>query len=134
MADRMSKKKRSEVMSRIRSTNTLPERILRRAIRSAGYCNYRLKNNLPGRPDIFFPKRKLAVFVHGCFWHGCRNCYVSPQTNAIFWENKLSINKQRDKVAVRKLRRAGWTVITIWEHEISRNPDMATNKITKILK
>ena len=134
MTDIMSKEKRSAVMSRIRSKNTTPEKKLRKLLRTAGYLDYRVKNTLPGTPDLIFRKAKLAVFVHGCFWHGCDKCYRTPRTNSPFWRNKLHINKTRDKRAAKELREKGWMVLTLWEHELRSNPNKSLGRIIRALK
>lgn len=109
---------RSEQMSRIRSRHTTPERILRSALWAAG-LRYRLYvRTLAGRPDVVFPKQKLAVFVDGCFWHGCPDHYAFPRTRRDFWSAKLKANVQRDQHQTRKLRSAGWAVLRFWEHEV----------------
>ena len=110
-------------MSRIRGKNTGPELALRKALWSAGVRGYRLHyTKAPGRPDIAFVGLQLAVFVHGCFWHGCPYCQPKrPKTNTRFWHAKLDRNKQRDQRKVRELRKAGWTVITVWECRLRKD-------------
>jgi DNA mismatch endonuclease (patch repair protein) len=78
--------------------------------------NYRL----PGRPDFAFPKLRLALFVDGCFWHGCSLCYKKPSSNAAYWTQKLHGNQARDRRISNELTSCGWTVVRIWEHEINR--------------
>lgn len=118
MADRISKKARSLNMSRVRSKNTGIELQVRRKLHSLGY-RFRLNSKLPGRPDITLPKYKTVIFVHGCFWHqhSCSKAKL-PETNKEFWRAKLKKNKQRDKEVIQKLKRLGWTVVTIWECEL----------------
>jgi len=114
--DTVSKKKRSEIMSRIRSKNTKPELIVRKYLFSKGY-RYRLHDNkLPGKPDIVLKKYKTAIQVRGCFWHG-HGCKFSniPKTNRAFWRNKILNNKKRDKKNDQKLRRLGFKLIVIPE-------------------
>jgi DNA mismatch endonuclease, patch repair protein len=120
MADVFSRKKRSIVMSRIRSKNTAPEMMVRRLVHSLGF-RYRLyASDLPGKPDLVFRQRRKVIFVHGCFWH----CHVAcidghkPKTNTNYWRSKLSRNKERDKKALFSLKRLGWEVMVIWECEI----------------
>lgn len=104
------------------SANTGPEQLLRRSLWSAGCRGYR-KNvrSLPGSPDIVFPIAKLAVFVHGCFWHGCRRCTrnLVPKTNAAFWRAKVRANKERDARNTAKLKHLGFHVLTLWECELA---------------
>lgn len=108
---------RSRMMAGIRSTNTTPELVLRRLLHRAG-LRYRLHpSNLPGRPDIVFPARRAAVFVHGCFWHrhvGCHWC-TRPASNAVFWEAKFISNVERDERHVERLGSLGWRVAVVWE-------------------
>jgi DNA mismatch endonuclease, patch repair protein len=122
MADKLSAKRRSWNMSRIRSRDTNPERAVRRALSDLGY-RYRLhRRNLPGKPDIVLSKHRIAVFVHGCFWHqhgGCIDC-SKPKTNSRYWRPKLLANVQRDRKYRRRLRRLGWIPIVIWECQTQR--------------
>ena len=107
---------RSRMMRSVRQRDTLPEVRLRRALHKLGF-RYRLgRRDLPGSPDIVFPRFKAVVFVHGCFWHGhdCRFATV-PKTRPEFWEAKFEANRQRDARVVRKLVAAGWRVLTLWE-------------------
>lgn len=106
-------------MSRIRGRDTAPERYLRSQLHGAG-LRFRLRSKLPGRPDIVFPARRIAVFVHGCFWHrhrGCRFAYV-PQSNVRFWQAKFAENMARDERVTRELERLGWRSLIAWECEI----------------
>lgn len=108
---------RSRNMAAIRSKNTKPERVVRRLLCEMG-IRYRLhRRDLPGKPDIVIPSRRLAILVHGCFFHmhTCRYGKVVPATNADFWSAKRLGNVQRDKRNVQELHRLGWRVITLWE-------------------
>jgi DNA mismatch endonuclease (patch repair protein) len=120
--DRVAPDTRSRMMSRIRSKDTKPEMLVRRYLHAAG-CGYRLHVSvLPGKPDLVFPRRRLCVFVHGCFWHGCPKCTDGrhkPQSNRAYWLPKIRRNKQRDRSHVRKLQAAGWKVLIIWECELA---------------
>lgn len=126
----------SAIMSRIRAKNTGPERALRRALRSAGITGYRLHYaNVPGRPDVAFVKRKIAVFMHGCFWHGCPHHPTQrPKSHAAWWRRKIGANQARDKRKVAALRRAGWSVITIRECRLKKNPTVQVAKVSRALK
>ncbi|MCC6938666.1 MAG: very short patch repair endonuclease [Flavobacteriales bacterium] len=121
----------SAQMSRIRAKDTGPELSVRHALRAAGFPGYRLHyKKVPGRPDIAFVGRRIAVFVHGCFWHGCPHCQPRrPKTNTRFWNAKLDANKARDKRKAQALRRAGWKVITVWECRIERSPATAVARV-----
>jgi DNA mismatch endonuclease (patch repair protein) len=118
LSDIWTKAKRSEVMSKIRGTNTQPEVRLRKHLHGTGH-RYRLHpRDLPGRPDIAFPKERLAVFVDGCFWHGCPVHYQPPASNASFWRAKLDENRERDRRRRARLAARGWAVLRFWEHEV----------------
>jgi len=118
--DIWDKEKRSECMSKIRSKDTKPELILRKALFSRGF-RYRVNDKkLPGKPDIVLPKYKTVIFLNGCFWHrheGCKYAYT-PKTNMKFWVHKISSNKERDKINAEKLAALGWNVLIVWECEI----------------
>lgn len=110
---------RSEVMSRVKDRDTRPEMLLRRALHAAG-LRYRLQaKELPGRPDIVFRGAKLAIFVHGCFWHRHPGCQYTrtPKSRSDFWERKFDGNVERDARQASELEAAGWTVMTLWECE-----------------
>jgi len=113
----------SRVMSRIRGKDTKPELLLRKALREVGAPGYRLHwKKAPGRPDIAYPGKKLAVFVHGCYWHRCPHCGPSmPKTHTEFWTKKFERNQERDARKVRELKEAGWDVIVVWECEIKND-------------
>ena len=117
--DRISAEHRSWNMSRIRSTNTGPERLVRSVLHRMGY-RFRLhRKDLPGRPDIVLPGRRAVVLVHGCYWHrhpGCRFAYT-PKSNLGFWEAKFNENRMRDYRQDCQLRELGWKVIKVWECE-----------------
>lgn len=122
--DIYSRQKRSEIMASIRATNTRPELLVRRTLHAMGY-RFRLhREDLPGRPDIVLSAKRIAVFVHGCFWHHHRGCQKArlPTTNAAFWRGKIEGNVRRDKAAIAALVRAGWHPILVWECEIKTNP------------
>jgi len=109
-------------MSAIRAKNTKPELILRKALWKSGIRGYRLHwKKAPGRPDICFPSKKIAIFVHGCFWHKCPYCKPSsPKSHILFWINKFKSNEQRDKIKLKELKQAGWKTMVIWECHIKK--------------
>jgi DNA mismatch endonuclease, patch repair protein len=115
-------------MSRIRGKNPKPELALRTALWSLG-LRYRLHTPLPGRPDIVFSRSRLAVFVDGCFWHGCPDHSVKPKTNSAFWRIKLEKNIARDLETSASLKAAGWKVVRIWEHEIRQDIPKAVERV-----
>lgn len=125
----------SEVMSRIRAKNTGPERSMRSALSEQGIRGYRLHyKKAPGRPDIAFVGRKVAVFVHGCFWHGCPHCQrYTPKSNRTWWKNKLATNQARDRRKVRELKSEGWKVITVWECRLKKSPARESGRVVRSL-
>lgn len=122
-------------MSRIRARDTAPERALRAALRALGHTGYRLNYaKAPGRPDIAFVGLRVAVFVHGCFWHGCPHCTQRrPKSNSAFWNAKLDANKARDDRKVRELRKAGWKVLTVWECRVMKHPTLEARRVARML-
>ena len=132
--DKITKDARSQNMAKIRSKNTKPELLLRRALFANG-LRYRLHYRISGKPDIVFPGKKVAIFVNGCFWHGhsCPEGHT-PKTNKKFWVNKIEVNQARDKRNVAQLRKAGWKVLTLWECGIEKNLDKEVLKVTRTLR
>lgn len=134
MADVWTRKKRSEVMSLVRSHgNKDTELVLARLFRQNKITGWRRHLDLPGKPDFSFRKQRLAVFVDGCFWHGCPKHGRQPKSNRAFWQRKFSANKSRDKIVNQTLRLAGWRVLRIWEHELSRKRETLLLRIRKAL-
>jgi DNA mismatch endonuclease (patch repair protein) len=123
------------VMKANRAKDTKPERTLRVALRGAGYPGYRLNwTSAPGRPDISYPGRKVAVFVHGCYWHHCPKCHPNlPKSNPEFWARKFELNGERDARKRRELEQANWLVYEIWEHEIRDRLDGVVLEISTTL-
>lgn len=120
MADIWGKRKRSEIMSRIRAKgNESTEMRMIRVFRWHGVTGWRRGQALPGKPDFAFRKERLCVFVDGCFWHGCPKCYRQPGSNNAYWAAKVERNRARDKRVARELRREGWRVLRVWEHELA---------------
>ena len=138
MADVFSKKKRSEIMSRIRGKNTKLEsdflKKLSAVSHAMGYRYRKHYSKLPGKPDIAFPGKKVVVFIDGCFWHGCKQHSRTPLSNVSYWSEKIKRNRLRDAKASRELRREGWTVIRLWEHSVKKKPEGAIRKITSALE
>lgn len=122
MADTLTTEQRHLNMSHIHSFDTKPELALRRALWRKGF-RYRVNDKrLPASPDIVLPQYKTVVFVHGCFWHGHEGCskYTIPKTNTDFWVAKVSRNKERDQETWRQLEAKGWSVIIVWECELTK--------------
>jgi DNA mismatch endonuclease, patch repair protein len=133
--DRISKEHRSWNMSRIRSKNTAPEMIVRSLLHRLGYRFRIHRRDLPGRPDIVLPKLRVALFVHGCYWHrhkGCRLAYT-PKSRTEFWQHKFEENVERDKRSIGALRELGWHVLVIWECQIS-NEEWLADRIGRFLE
>lgn len=128
MADIVSPAKRSQMMSGIKGRNSLPEMLVRKALFAMGH-RFRLhRRDLPGTPDVAMPGRKIAIFVHGCFWHAHRECKYAktPSTRTEFWSTKLQANVDRDKRSADRLVEMGWRVLKVWECS-TRDPEAATN-------
>jgi len=134
MADVHDQKTRSYNMSRIKSKDTKPEMLVRRTLFSNGF-RYRLHvKKLPGKPDIVFPKLKTVIFVHGCYWHGHKNCryFILPKTRTDWWLNKINGNKLRDEENRKSLIRSGWKVITVFECELRK--EKRTKTLSAIIR
>jgi DNA mismatch endonuclease (patch repair protein) len=122
VADILTPAQRHSVMSRVHSASTKPELKLRHTLWHLGF-RYKVNDKrLPGTPDIVLPKYRTVIFVHGCFWHGHKECkyYSIPKTNIDFWVSKVSRNKERDQVVWRQLEAKGWFVIVVWECQLKR--------------
>jgi DNA mismatch endonuclease (patch repair protein) len=118
--DNLSPKNRQKCMSRIKSKNTRPEMLVRRILTDMG-IRYRLhKKNLPGKPDVVIGKRKVIIFINGCFWHQHLNCKyaVLPKTNVDYWKNKLQCNVMRQATQIDALKQTGWHVYILWECQL----------------
>ena len=135
MIDKLTPERRSALMARVRSRNTDPELIVRRMCHRLGY-RFRLhRKDLPGRPDLAFPKLRSVIFVHGCFWHRHANCKraSTPKTRATFWTLKFERNVGRDASAKKALRKKGWRVLTVWECQLKRTVSLEA-RITEFLE
>jgi DNA mismatch endonuclease (patch repair protein) len=120
-------------MARVRSKNTGGELRLREALYRQG-LRYRLHRKLPGTPDLVFVSARIAVFVDGCFWHGCPEHYTAPASNMEFWQAKLERNRARDGRVDSELVQAGWTVIRVWEHSIYTDADQVAKQIARVVR
>jgi DNA mismatch endonuclease (patch repair protein) len=120
--DTLSRKDRSKLMAKIRSSNTGPEREMRNILRRLGVRHRKYVRGLPGTPDFVLAQEHTVIFVHGCFWHqhhGCAMCRT-PKTRRTYWRDKFEGNRRRDERTTRQLRRLGWRVLTIWECNLSK--------------
>lgn len=127
MADVLSKRRRSELMARIPQKDTAPEMTVRRTLHALGYRYSLHSKTLPGRPDLSFPSRKVAIFVHGCFWHAhnCTHGRRRPGSNVEYWNRKCIDNRLRDRRKSRQLRNLGWRTLTVWECQVDRGSWLA---------
>lgn len=115
----------SKSMKSNKSSGTKPELILSRLLRKRLY-----KNSLPGNPDFIYPRKRLAVFVHGCFWHRCPRCNLPlPKTHRAFWRRKFGRNVERDRLVKKELKSLGWKILEVWEHDVRKDP----KKVAKIM-
>jgi DNA mismatch endonuclease, patch repair protein len=133
MIDTLSPDERSLNMSKIRSQDTRPEKIVRSFLHTQGYRFRLYQNDLPGKPDIVLRGHKIAIFVHGCFWHRHTSCRFAtmPKSSITYWKDKFSKTVQRDKKNTLKLAQLGWNVVIIWECQI-RNMEFR-NKLLRSL-
>ena len=136
MADTVDRATRSRIMAGVRSRDTRPEIVLRRALHARG-LRFRLHDRrLPGTPDVVFPRFGAVCFVHGCFWHrheGCRYATM-PMTREAFWLEKFEANVERDRRKRRELRQAGWRVAVVWECELRREASGIAERVERWLR
>jgi len=133
MSDVVSKKKRSQVMAAIRSKgNKTTELKLISIFRANEITGWRRNQKLPGKPDFVFRRKHLAVFVDGCFWHGCKRHCRMPQDNQQYWRLKIARNVMRDNETTRHLQKAGWQILRIWEHSL-KMPIWVAQSIKSVL-
>ena len=119
-------------MSRIKGKNTGPEVKLRKLLYAHGIRGYRVHCNLKGKPDIVFVKKRIAIFIDGCFWHKCPVCFQEPETRKEFWMKKIQSNVDRDNKVNTQLKDEGWIVMRFWEHDVRKNPDVIVKKISEM--
>jgi DNA mismatch endonuclease, patch repair protein len=133
VADVFTKQKRSQVMAAVRSKgNKETEVKLAALLRASGITGWRRHEPLPGRPDFVFRRERVALFVDGCFWHGCRKHCRMPATNRGYWDQKIARNVARDRSTGKTLKRLGWRVVRIWGHSL-RRPGAVMKQLTKEL-
>jgi DNA mismatch endonuclease (patch repair protein) len=127
----MTSPERSRIMRAVKGKDTKPERIVRSLLHRAGY-RFRLhKPGLPGKPDLVFPSRQKAIFVHGCFWHGhdCKRGAREPIANAAYWREKIARNRDRDRAHRLSLEACGWSSIVVWECELKDREELLSRLI-----
>lgn len=119
MTDWLTREQRSRNMASIRSKgNRSTEKVFAKLLRGAGIRGWRRHAKLPGKPDFVFPSTRLAVFVDGCFWHGCPRCYRLPADNRRYWKSKVTLNRNRDRRRTKELQSLNWRVVRVWEHSL----------------
>ena len=133
MVDNLTPEQRSFTMSQIRSKDTTPELTIRRLVHARGLRFRKHKNGLPGRPDLVFVGAKVAVFVDGDFWHGWQFSRWRHKLGA-YWSKKIEGNRNRDRRTSNKLRREGWLVIRIWEHDVQRDAESCVDRIEEAVR
>ena len=125
---------RSALMARIQGKNTSPEMALRRGVWRCG-LRYQLHRRIEGaRPDMAFSRARVAVFIDGCFWHGCPDHYVRPRSRTDFWADKLHANIQRDRTQTLCLERHGWTILRFWEHDIACRLEESVEQVVQAVR
>lgn len=132
--DIWDKEKRSAIMASVKQRDTKQEVLVRKYLFSKGFRYRKNDKRLPGSPDIVLPKYKVAIFIHGCFWHGhdCRAGHL-PSSNNEFWEAKIERNRERDRQKEEQLRALGWNVIVIWQCEL-KNQAIAIGRLAELEK
>ena len=134
MADIFTKKKRSEVMSKVRHKDSKIEVAFRKKLWAEGFRYSKNSAKYFGKPDIVLPKYKMVIFIDSCFWHGCKKHGSIPATRIKFWTEKIDRNKARDKEVSKHYKRKEWRVIRIWEHDLKRSSSSEVEKVVKYLK
>lgn len=132
--DVLTKKQRSFNMSKIKSRNTALEIMFRKYLWKKGIRGYRIKNKIIGKPDLYFPLKRIAVFIDGCFWHKCPVDYKNPKSNTQFWNKKISENIVRDKKVIKILKKQNIKVLRFWEHEVEENIEISLIRLNKLTK
>ena len=130
--DIFSKAKRSEIMSKIKSKNTGPEKLIKKAMIKGKIGGFVRGDKVFGRPDFIFPKHKLAVFIDGKFWHGYKYSEIKNKLTP-YWKEKLSKNIRRDKVVNARLKKEGWNVIRFWDYEVKKDSERCVGIIKRVI-
>lgn len=132
--DNLTREQRRKNMSNIRSKNTRPEKEVARELRRRGIYFSTHSKSVLGKPDILFRRKKVAVFIDSDFWHGNPGHFKMPKSNVHYWKGKIARNRKRDSVVTSALKKDGWVVIRIWEHNIYKNLSKSVARILKYLK
>jgi len=135
MTDTISKEQRSEIMSRVRGTDTSLELKVRKELYAYGFRYRKNVKKLPGKPDLYLKRYNTVIFVNGCFWHRHKNCKLAriPKSNVDFWRNKFERNVKNDRKNTRELRKMGYHVIIIWECRLKKDFDKEMRRVTNLL-
>src|SRR3989344_212154 len=128
MSDNLTKEQRSKTMSRIRSKWTTQEKAIHNQLKGLK-IKHKMHPDIEGHPDIILKRKKVAVFLHGCFWHKCPKCYKEPKTDKKYWLPKIQNNVKRDKRNLKLLRKQGYKVVKLWEHDIKKDSNKVYEKI-----
>lgn len=134
MTDVLTPEQRKKNMSAIKGKNTKPEIKIRKLLWENSIRGYRIHYDLPGKPDITFTKYKIAIFIDGCYWHKCPECFREPKTNTEFWMKKINGNVERDQKITKELEDSGWTVLRFWEHEVRKDTENIISIILDTIK
>jgi len=134
MTDTVPKEKRSEIMSRIKGSDTSFEDSFRKALWKRGLRYRKNVKGMTGKPDLCFPRDKIVVFLDSCFWHGCKYHCRTPKSNVEYWEGKIERNKKRDKEVTKFYKNNSYKIMRFWEHEVKENFDEILDKIEKAVK
>jgi DNA mismatch endonuclease (patch repair protein) len=136
LSDIFSKFQRSEIMSKVRATETKPEIKVRKFLFLKGFRYKKNSKSLPGKPDIVLPKYKTVIFVNGCFWHGHKNCEAAtlPKSKVDYWSKKIDSNIERDKRNKRELKKLGWKVIIVWECELKKMINESNSNLLRLIQ
>lgn len=132
--DNLTIEQRKKNMRNIKSSGTEPEKLIMKELKKRNIYFAANVKSLPGKPDIVFRRKHIAVFIDSDFWHGRPNGFVMPATNKEYWENKISSNRARDRKVNRELKKQGWKVLRFWEKDIKKNTDKCINKIIRTLQ
>lgn len=134
--DKVSSETRSRIMASIRSKgNKSTEKRMRAYLVNAGIKGWRLNpRGIPGKPDFVFDNERLAIFIDGCFWHGCPRCFRPPKSSTNYWETKIDYNRARDNRKTRQLQESGWRVLRFWEHELKEEPNKIISQIKEAIR
>jgi DNA mismatch endonuclease (patch repair protein) len=131
--DTFTQEERSRIMRAVKGKDTTLEKKVCSALWRSGLRFRKHLSSLPGKPDIVFTRRRLAVFIDSCFWHGCSSHLRMPKSNLDYWKAKIERNKARDKATTQKLESDGWLVLRFWEHEVREDLERCLSKVRSLM-